>query len=418
MPLRIASVALAARLAALVVPALAAAQAPGRGVAGEWVDVAKTAPGDTSVWVLAPGGSDAALRIRVGAGGRIEHERHYFGRWSLGTTADGASALCFVRRPGRDARSCAAYLLDSVPGVSGAPARRRLVLRGYAGEHHTSDRVLLQRVPAGATAVRAAGGGGTAVDAGTAAAPAAPAGVEGAGAFHPRSVQPERPSVATHAGTVAPGYAEVESGVERDAPGDGTHAVSVPTLVKFGLGARTQLGLALPTSGATGTAFGLGDVGVALKWRVVEDRPLLQDVAVLPSVTFATGGARGAGASAAGLVLINSRTVGPASLDLNVGATWRGGDGRRSPKTSTLWAAAAGIPVRGGLGWALECYGYPGTRGPAGQAPVVGLLTGPTFVVRPELAVDFGTIVPVAGPQAHAVYAGVVTNGGRVRGVR
>ena len=37
------------------------------------------------------------------------------------------------------------------------------------------------------------------------------------GADDPRAVQPERPSVATHAGTVAPGYVEIESGIERDA---------------------------------------------------------------------------------------------------------------------------------------------------------------------------------------------------------
>ncbi len=372
-------------------------------VAGQWVDVAKTAPGDTSIWVLAPDGADALLHVRVGADGRARAERRYFGRWSLGTTADGAPALCFVRRPGRDAPSCAAFALDT----AGTP-RRRLVLRGYAGQHHTGDRVLIERRPAAPGPTL-----GTPPTA-TPPAAAAPSGPAPAGAFHPRAVQPERPSVATHAGTVAPGYAEVESGVERDTPGDGTHAFAVPTLLKLGLGPRTQLALQLPTAAATGTAFGVGDVTVGLKWRVSEDRPRLQDVAVLPSVKFATGGVRGTGTTDASLLLINSRTLGPASLDLNVGATWRTGDGTRAPKSSTLWAAAAGIPVRGRLGWALEAYGYPGTRGPAGNPPIVGLLTGPTIVVRPELAVDFGTIIPLAGPQPHALYAGVVTSVGRV----
>ena len=32
----------------------------------------------------------------------------------------------------------------------------------------------------------------------------------------PRQVQPERPTVATHAGTVAPGYLEIETGVESE----------------------------------------------------------------------------------------------------------------------------------------------------------------------------------------------------------
>ncbi|GJG85780.1 hypothetical protein tb265_09610 [Gemmatimonadetes bacterium T265] len=396
---------------------------PRPAAAGQWVDLAKTASGDTSVWVLAPDGADALLRVRVGPDGRRREERRYFGRWSLGATADGAPALCFVRRPGRDAASCAAFVVDTVraggAGEAGAPdvPRRRLVLRGYAGQHHTGGRVLLERGPAAPPASLGAPpaplGAPPAPAPPPAPSPAAPSPAS-AGAFHPRAVQPERPSVATHAGTVAPGYAEVESGVERDAPGDGTHAVSVPTLLKLGLGPRTQLALQLPAAAATGTAFGVGDVAVGLKWRVSEDRPRLQDVALLPSIKFATGGARGTGTTDASLLLINSRTLGPASLDLNLGATWRTGDGTRAPRTSTLWAAAAGIPVRGGLGWALETYGYPGTSGPAGSAPVVAVLTGPTFVVRPELAVDFGTIVPVTGPQAHAWYAGVVTSAGRV----
>ena len=33
-------------------------------------------------------------------------------------------------------------------------------------------------------------------------------------AANPRAVQPERPTVATHAGTVAPGYMELEEGGE------------------------------------------------------------------------------------------------------------------------------------------------------------------------------------------------------------
>src|SRR5256885_8764954 len=49
----------------------------------------------------------------------------------------------------------------------------------------------------------------------------------------PRVVQPERPSVATHAGTVAPGFLEIETGIESDRNADGTHALVVPTVLKF-----------------------------------------------------------------------------------------------------------------------------------------------------------------------------------------
>jgi hypothetical protein len=226
----------------------------------------------------------------------------------------------------------------------------------------------------------------------------------------PRAVQPERPTVATHAGTVAPGYAELETGVERDRPGDGTTLVSVPTTLKLGLAPRAQLTAQLPVLGGSGVSAGLGDVSLGVKWRVAEDHPWLQDVAVLPSLKLATGGARGTGTTDVGLLLIDSRTLGPASLDLNVGLTRRSGDGSRAPRSATLWTGALGIPLRDPVGWQLELYGYPGTAGPAGQRPIVAILGGPTLAVRSTLALDAGVIVPVAGPQAHAVYAGLVTN--------
>jgi hypothetical protein len=142
---------------------------------------------------------------------------------------------------------------------------------------------------------------------------------------------------------------------------------------------------------------------------------LLRDVALLPQLKLASGGrTRGTGTTDASLLLIDSRTIGDVSLDLNVGATWRSGRGTDAPRTATLWTVSAGLPVRGALGWALECYGYPGTSGPAGSAPVVAILTGPTLAVRTTLAVDAGFITPLAGPQPHALYAGLVTNVGRL----
>ena len=374
--------------------------------AGEWVDLHKTTPTDTNVWVLSPSGSDQLLTVHLDAAG-IRHEtRRRYGRWQDArvTMANGAlvPALCFTRRPGRDARSCDPYVLDSVR-IDGRMTRR-LTVKGYAGVHTTGDRVLLERTHHARDA-------GTPAPSGAAAA--APGASASSGGFNPRSVQPERPSVATHAGTVAAGYAEVETGLERDHLSDGTYATQVPTLLKLGLTKRTQLAIALPTLSATGVPFGAGDVSVGLKWRVTEDRPSLQDVAILPSVKFSSGGARGTGTTDVSVLLINSRVIGPVGLDLNIGATWRSGDGTQAPRTSSLWAAAAGIPIRGAFGWALECYGLPGTSGPAGSAPIVALLTGPTYVLRPELALDAGIIAPISGPQPHSFYLGLVTSIGK-----
>ncbi len=239
----------------------------------------------------------------------------------------------------------------------------------------------------------------------------------GGGSVQPRTVQPERPSVATHAGTVAPGYVEVESGFERDRSSDGTTLGSVPTLLKLGLARRLQLSVQLPVLGGTDTPAGLGDVAVGLKWRLAEGDPLFQNIAVLPQIKFASGGVRGTGTTDVSLLLINSRTMGPVSVDLNAGVTRRSGDGSQAPRTATLWTVAAGIPLGGGLGWQLETYGFPGTGGPAGAPPIVAVLTGPTFVMRPELELDLGVIIPVIGSPPRGLYAGFVTNLGRFRPV-
>ena len=373
-------------------------------LAGEWVDIKKSSLGDTVVWVLTPSGDDDLLRVTSIDGLRSSARRHY-GRW-MESVDEGTKReeVCFIRRPGRDAASCVLFSIDTV--YLDGRLVRRLHLRGYVGEHHTADRELLERrqPPMGTDSARAR----TPMDASTTAAPPSPEG--SAGSFQPHAVQPERPSVATHAGTVAPGFAEWESGVEYDRNDDGTTAGSAPVVLKLGLTKRTQLSLQLPVTRTTEGSAGFGDVTLGVKWRLVEDHPLLQDIALLPQVKLPSGGLRGTGTTDVGLLLINSRTLGPVGLDLNVGFTQRSGDGTRAPRTATMWAIAAGIPVHRTLGWTLECFGSPGTGGPAGASPVVAILTGPTLVARQNLELDLGIIVPVTGQQPRAIYAGLVSN--------
>lgn len=57
----------------------------------------------------------------------------------------------------------------------------------------------------------------------------------------PHEVQPERPTVATHAGTVAPGWVEIEVGVERDHYSNGDNTLSFPANVKIGVFPRTPV---------------------------------------------------------------------------------------------------------------------------------------------------------------------------------
>ena len=92
----------------------------------------------------------------------------------------------------------------------------------------------------------------------------------------------------------------------------------------------------------------------------------------------------------------------------------RRGSAAHAPRDATLWTVSAGAPVRGVLGWTAEIFGYPGTGGQTGAAPIVALLTGPVCTVRRWAEVDAGAIVPLAGPQARALYAGGTWNIGRL----
>lgn len=234
----------------------------------------------------------------------------------------------------------------------------------------------------------------------------------------PHAVQPERPTVATHAYTVAPGWVEIEAGVEADRYAGGAQGGVAPVLVKIGLARGVQLDL----SGAglrppAGSATGIGDLSVAAKVRVLRGAPVLGDVSVQPSLklpTAPTGSGLGTGTTDVGLLLISSHSLGPVEMDLNLGYTRRSGTGALTPRHATLWTASFGGPALRGLGWTAELYGYPGTSGPAGQPPIVALLGGPTLLARAWLAFDAGMIVPLEGPQPRAIYAGGVCNFGHI----
>jgi hypothetical protein len=232
---------------------------------------------------------------------------------------------------------------------------------------------------------------------------------------NPRAVMPERPTVATHAFTVAPGYVEIETGAERDRFGPSANALVFPTVVKVGLGTRAQLDIDLPVVKSPGSSIGIGDVGVGVKYRIVDDAPLLGAVAVVPSIKAPTGDdnlGRGSGTTDVSIVAISSHKFGDFSIDLNAGYTRRSSG--PAPSSATLWTASFGGPIAAQFGWVLECFGYPGTGGQFGQSPTVAVLAGPTVLATQSVALDVGIIVPVRGPQPHALYAGLVYNVGRI----
>ncbi len=235
----------------------------------------------------------------------------------------------------------------------------------------------------------------------------------------PHDAQPERPTVATHAGTVAPGWVELEAGVERDRL-DGARALYTPTVLKVGVVPRVQLELAgafQHLSGSLPNHSGIGDVAIALKWRALEHAPVLGDFALQPSLKLPTGSAArgtGTGTTDVGLLLISSHDWGAYALDINAGYTRRGGDGSRVPRNATLWTVSGGGLVYGRLGLVAEIYGFPRTTGLAGQDGIIAFLTGPTFELEKWLVIDAGVIFPLTGAQAHALYAGLTWNIGKL----
>jgi hypothetical protein len=246
------------------------------------------------------------------------------------------------------------------------------------------------------------------------------AGAQGGAAANPRAAQPERPTVATHAYTVAPGLAELEIGVQRQQHGSTADRLAVPVLLKIGLAGRVQLDLAPAwqrDAEGGGVRSGLTDILVGIKWRVADEAPVIGAFAIQSTLSLPTGSpesGRGSGKAAVNVLLISSRRIGPLSLDVNAGYTRLGGESTTSPLNSTVWTAAAALPIAGRVGWAAELYGYPGTSGPHGQPPVVALLTGPTLTVRPRVVLDAGAIFDVARFGGTAVYAGLTWNLGRI----
>ncbi len=240
-----------------------------------------------------------------------------------------------------------------------------------------------------------------------------------AGGTDPHAAQPERPTVATHAYTIAPGYVEIEAGVQDAQPRNATQFVA-PVVVKLGVLPRLQLELQtgyVRNSSLGATKSGANDAAIAFKQRVLDAAPILHDFSVQGSVKFATGAHDlGTGTTDVSLLLISSRQLGPAEVDINAGYTRRSGDGTVVPTSATLLTVSTGSPIGGPVGGVAELFAYPGTGGVAGTSTAIGFLFGPTLQVRPWLVLDGGAILNVRNIGSNAVYAGFTYNVGRIPG--
>jgi len=232
----------------------------------------------------------------------------------------------------------------------------------------------------------------------------------------PHAAIPERPTVATHAYTIAPGWSEIETGVEFDRLGT-ARTFSTPTTFKVGLASHLQVEISSAYVQLSDSAVvsGAADLVVALKWRIADSLPIIGDFAIQPAVRLPTASANIGSSSVVGsILLISSQHYGPVEVDANIGLFSRLSNNGEAPYTATLWTVSAGSAVVGPLGWTAEVFGYPGTSGASGSAPLVGFLTGPTCIIREWFVGDAGIMIPLAGPQPHALYAGLTWNLGRL----
>ena len=108
-------------------------------IAGQWVDVARSSPTDTVVWMLQADGLERTLHVHVRTGGDgqpiVATERRARRYWYLaGGLADRVGRrLCFKARA-RDGPTCVAFRLDTLAhdataGAVGKAATRRTLRR-------------------------------------------------------------------------------------------------------------------------------------------------------------------------------------------------------------------------------------------------------------------------------------------------
>ncbi len=228
-----------------------------------------------------------------------------------------------------------------------------------------------------------------------------------AAAQSPRAANPERPTVATHAYAVAPGYIEVEQGVSARGSASLAEATSWDVNVKIGIDRHVQLGIFGPCYIRHSAGHGLGDLGLSLKLRTdLTDRVA---TAVVPAMTLPTGKERlglGAGRVLAQLPVVLS-VDGPLGVhaDLNAGPL---GIGAGRPQWLTT--ASFSHPL-GALGVQAELFHI--SAGAAGQRQA-GLLGALTVTPVQWMVIDAGGTVGLGSASPDVLFLGLTTNLGRL----
>ena len=226
----------------------------------------------------------------------------------------------------------------------------------------------------------------------------------------PRTANPERPTVATHAYAVAPGYVELEQG----ARAFGVSGLGEGTAWDFNLKIGVRPGVQVGFFGAgyvrTAAGGGVGDVGLSLKMSHAVSRRAA--IALVPAMTVPSGDAArglGAGRTLGSLVGVFSADL-PQGVgvhfDANAGPV---GIGAGRPQWFTsLGLAHGGV---GAVGVAFELFDF--TAGGAGPRQR-GLLAALMVTVMDWVVVDGGAVRGLVDGTPDQVFLGVTTNMGRI----
>jgi hypothetical protein len=233
-------------------------------------------------------------------------------------------------------------------------------------------------------------------------------GIAAAVAQSPRAANPERPTVATHAYAVTPGYVEIEQGISAHGASSLSEATSWDVNIKIGIAPSLQLGIFGPGYSRNGAGHGVGDWGVALKLRTdVSNRVALAGV---PAVSFPTGKEQlglGAGRVLGQLPLVLSAN-GPAGVhaDLNAGPL---GIGAGRPQWLTT--ASFSRPLSGSVGLSAELFRISAGAAGSRQAGLLGALT-----VSPVewIVIDIGGTRGLGSGSANVIFIGLTTNLGHL----
>lgn len=228
---------------------------------------------------------------------------------------------------------------------------------------------------------------------------------------------PYRPSVSTPAALSAPGWIEIEAGLQHDHDGASARRDSAPVTLKLAFtpdwGVRVGTDAWVRSREEGSRASGIGDTSVVVKRRfAIDDASAwgLEGGATLPTARHGLGS--GSGKPDWGLTAIHSADFATAwHSDLNLAATRLGG---REPGTArTQWLLAAALSRSLDERWSIAAE-LSGTR-QGGVESTRQLLLAASYNVSRRLVVDAGAARSLrSGAPVWSTFTGFTWLAGRV----